>query len=80
MTRMKDSGIEWIGEVPEDWGIKPIKHIFGAIGIGTTPGSSKVEYYDGNKTDIYELDVLTDTFNTMVKDIKNLIKSIIKRQ
>ncbi len=27
MTRMKDSGIEWIGEVPEEWGIKPIKHI-----------------------------------------------------
>ena len=48
MTRMKDSGIEWIGEVPEDWGIKPIKHIFGAIGSGTTPDSSKVEYYDGN--------------------------------
>ena len=48
MTRMKDSGIEWIGEVPEDWGIKPIKHIFAAIGSGTTPDSSKVEYYDGN--------------------------------
>ncbi|HEL1623706.1 TPA: restriction endonuclease subunit S [Streptococcus suis] len=48
MTRMKDSGIEWIGEVPEEWGIKPIKHIFGAIGSGTTPDSSKVEYYDGN--------------------------------
>ena len=45
---MKDSGIEWIGEVPEEWGIKPIKHIFGAIGSGTTPDSSKVEYYDGN--------------------------------
>ena len=48
MTRMKDSGIEWIGEVPEEWGIKPIKHIFAAIGSGTTPDSSKVEYYDGN--------------------------------
>ncbi|MFX3747442.1 restriction endonuclease subunit S [Streptococcus suis] len=48
MTRMKDSGIEWIGEIPEEWGIKPIKHIFGAIGSGTTPDSSKVEYYDGN--------------------------------
>ncbi|MFH6711159.1 restriction endonuclease subunit S [Streptococcus suis] len=45
---MKDSGIEWIGEVPEEWGVKPIKHIFGAIGSGTTPDSSKVEYYDGN--------------------------------
>ena len=25
MTRMKDSGIEWIGEVPEDWGIVRLK-------------------------------------------------------
>ena len=27
MTRMKDSGIEWIGEVPEEWGLKPIKYL-----------------------------------------------------
>mgnify|MGYP005653264963 CR=1 FL=1 len=24
-TKMKDSGIEWIGEIPEEWGIKKIK-------------------------------------------------------
>ncbi|WJQ85169.1 restriction endonuclease subunit S [Streptococcus parasuis] len=28
MTRMKDSGIEWIGEVPEDWGIKKLSQFF----------------------------------------------------
>jgi len=28
MTRkMKDSGIEWIGEIPEDWGVNKLKHI-----------------------------------------------------
>ena len=27
MTRMKDSGIEWIGEVPEEWGITKLKYI-----------------------------------------------------
>lgn len=26
MTRMKDSGIKWIGEVPEDWGITKFKY------------------------------------------------------
>ena len=26
MTRMKDSGIEWIGEVPEEWGITKSKY------------------------------------------------------
>ncbi len=28
MTKMKDSGIEWIGEVPEEWGICRIKDIY----------------------------------------------------
>lgn len=28
MTRMKDSGIEWIGEVPEEWGIKKLSQSF----------------------------------------------------
>ena len=27
MTRMKDSGIEWIGEVPEEWGLTKLKYI-----------------------------------------------------
>ena len=27
MTRMKDSGIEWIREVPEEWGITKLKYI-----------------------------------------------------
>ncbi|NQP19821.1 hypothetical protein HO928_08840 [Streptococcus suis] len=28
MTRMKDSGIEWIGEIPEEWGIGNLKYYF----------------------------------------------------
>ena len=27
-VKMKDSGVEWIGEVPEHWDVKKIKHIF----------------------------------------------------
>jgi type I restriction enzyme S subunit len=23
---MKDSGVEWLGQVPEHWGITPLKH------------------------------------------------------
>jgi len=25
-AEMKDSGVEWIGEIPEDWGVKKLKH------------------------------------------------------
>ena len=35
--KMKDSGIEWIGEIPEHWEVRKIKHAFGKIGSGTTP-------------------------------------------
>ena len=37
-AKMKDSGIEWLGEIPEHWEVKPIKCI-GTIkyGLGTPP-------------------------------------------
>lgn len=31
---MKDSGVEWLGEVPEHWDIKRLKHISPKIGVG----------------------------------------------
>ena len=33
MKQMKNSGIEWIGMIPEDWDIVPVKHFF-SIGRG----------------------------------------------
>lgn len=31
---MKDSGVEWLGEVPEHWDVKRLKHISPKIGVG----------------------------------------------
>lgn len=31
-VKMKDSGVEWIGEVPEHWGVKSIGYILDAVG------------------------------------------------
>lgn len=36
-VKMKDSGIEWIGEVPEHWGVKRMKDICDYISRGSTP-------------------------------------------
>ncbi len=44
--KMKDSGIEWIGEIPEGWEIRKIKNNF-MIYAGATPKSEKAEYWDG---------------------------------
>lgn len=42
---MKDSGIEWIGEVPEGWEVRKVSQIYSNIGSGTTPKSSHEDYY-----------------------------------
>ena len=47
MGEMKDSGIEWIGEIPADWNAKKLKYTF-AISSGTTPKSDNLEYWDGD--------------------------------
>ena len=46
-AKMKDSGIEWLGEIPVGWEIWKVTHAFGRIGSGTTPKSDNYEYYDG---------------------------------
>lgn len=35
--KMKDSGIEWIGEIPEEWSKNKVIRLFDIIGSGTTP-------------------------------------------
>jgi type I restriction enzyme S subunit len=46
---MKDSGIEWLGEIPEHWEVKKINWTFENIGSGTTPkADNQLYYYDGN--------------------------------
>ena len=42
-TPMKDSGVDWIGQVPEEWEVKPIKYIFETIQSGDL---YKTDYVD----------------------------------
>lgn len=46
MRAMKDSGIEWIGQIPQEWGICKIKNCFNVF-AGATPKSSDSEFWDG---------------------------------
>ncbi len=41
-VKMKDSGVEWIGEIPEHWGIIKLKHV-GQINSGDTITSNLIE-------------------------------------
>ena len=37
MVPMKDSGVEWLGEIPAHWEIKKVKHLIHLVSKGTTP-------------------------------------------
>jgi type I restriction enzyme S subunit len=38
-AEVKDSGIEWLGEIPEHWEVKRLKHLTSIISKGTTPST-----------------------------------------
>ena len=44
---MKDSGVEWIGEIPEHWQVPKIKYL-ATIASGGTPDRSHPEYWNGS--------------------------------
>jgi type I restriction enzyme S subunit len=43
----KDSGIEWIGEIPSHWEYSPVKHFAENVN-GSTPSSSEESYWNGD--------------------------------
>lgn len=67
---MKNSGIDWIGQVPQGWGVKAIKYIFDEIGSGSTPKSDNEIFYDGDinwiqSGDLYQTDTVTSVSKTI---------------
>ncbi|MBE3101763.1 MAG: restriction endonuclease subunit S [Firmicutes bacterium] len=44
---MKDSGIEWIGEIPEGWDCVKLKYMAN-LKTGTTPSSTQMQYFEGD--------------------------------
>lgn len=67
---MKESGIDWIGQIPEEWEVKDIKHIFEEIGSGSTPKSDNEIFYDGDinwiqSGDLYQTDTVTSVSKTI---------------
>ena len=44
--KYKDSGVAWLGEVPEHWYIQPLKRSFRLVG-GSTPKSDVEAFWDG---------------------------------
>ena len=45
--KYKDSGVEWLGEVPEHWEVMPLKYV-ARFTSGGTPNKAVAEYWDGD--------------------------------
>lgn len=58
MRDMKDSGVDWIGEIPFSWKVASTKFLFQILS-GATPDSSKPECWDGDITWITPADYKT---------------------
>jgi len=80
---MKDSGVEWIGEIPADWDVYKTSHVFSEVGSGTTPKSDLYDYYsDGDVPwlitgDLNDSVILSTTKNVTKKAL--LDYSVLKK-
>jgi type I restriction enzyme S subunit len=44
-VRLKPSGVEWLGDVPEHWQVSKIRH-FASVGNGSTPSRGRIDYWN----------------------------------
>ena len=59
-VKMKPSGIDWIGDIPEGWEVTPIKFL-AKIYSGATPSTNNETYWDGNIPWVTPADFKTET-------------------
>lgn len=67
MTKMKDSGIKWIGEIPEKWSINKIKYEY-KIQTGFTPDTSREDYYSDDGVTWISIADLTNCKNKIISE------------
>ena len=70
MREMKDSGIDWIGEIPADWEVIKNKYLLSLLYSGGTPSVSNNDFYcfeDGTPfvsiSDMSNVDYVLSTMN-----------------
>lgn len=71
-VKMKDSGIEWIGEIPKHWEIFKVKYL-ATILNGSTPNTGKINYWDGDikwitPKDLFDNKIITDSLKKITKE------------
>lgn len=72
MQKMKDSGVEWIGEIPEGWEVSKLKFSAQIIS-GSTPNSNEPSFWNGDinwitPKDLNDNRIISSSFRTITKE------------
>ena len=68
---MKDSGVEWLGKVPEHWHVCPLKYLV-SFSSGGTPSKDNLNYWEGDIPWASAKDLKTEKLNDTVDHITQL--------
>ena len=52
-VRLKPSGVEWLGDVPEHWEVVPLKFLSERVQNGATPATSETAFYENGTVPWY---------------------------
>ncbi len=80
---MKNSNIQWIGDIPDNWEVSKVKSVCSVIGSGTTPTSGTFDYYDGGTInwiqsgDLYKKSTILEV-NTLITDKALMVNKALK--
>ncbi|MEM9101825.1 MAG: restriction endonuclease subunit S [Pseudomonadota bacterium] len=76
---MKDSGVDWIGEVPSRWSVRKLKYFTRFMG-GGTPSKENMDYWGGDIPWVSPKDMKFDVIETSIDSITDLAvkKSSVK--
>ena len=68
---MKDSGVEWLGQVPEHWHVCPLKYLV-SFSSGGTPSKDNLSYWEGDIPWASAKDLKAEKLNDTVDHITQL--------
>jgi type I restriction enzyme S subunit len=71
-ARMKESGIEWLGEIPEEWGVSKLKYIILKMIGGGTPSTANDMFWNGSIPWISSKDMKSDYILDSIDKISEL--------
>jgi type I restriction enzyme S subunit len=76
-VKMKDSGIKWLGQVPEHWEVMTLRRCSSNIQTGGTPSTDLIDENGENGLDWYTPGDFTDTL-TLKRSTKKIPESLIE--